>query len=336
MISPRDGNPAELIDRLLSAARQRGDRSGAPDDAVDYPFDRPNRFTRAQLDRLGRFAEAAAQAVADRLAQALQATVTLAPRCAWEQHFTGSLREAAPASLTHVAAVTDEAGAAAGWIGVSSLCASQWLARLLGGCQSPQAPEPEDAEQAGQAEEADQAEPRALSDLERDLLADVAAGIAEALQAPAAAFGLAALGAVNGLSSWPADDADDADELCLMELADAPDAPASVAILLTARLAAVLAGEAAPPKARADRAAQTPPPMLAHVERTAVDTHATLSGSVRMRDVIALSPGDVLVLDQRTDDPVDLEVDGRTVMRGHPVRQDGQVALRFAEFVKEK
>jgi len=61
-----------------------------------------------------------------------------------------------------------------------------------------------------------------------------------------------------------------------------------------------------------------------------------LSASLSVREVMALAPGDVVVLNQPIDEPLDLEVDGKLVLRGYPARQDGQFALQFAEFCSEK
>lgn len=323
MISPRDDMPADLIQKLLSAAHRRGPKP-ASDDATDYPFDRPNRFTRVQLERLDRFAARAAESAAARVGQALQAPASLVAG-RWQQCFAGHLRQALPASLAQVAVIVGQDGKPAGWIGISNACASRWLACLLGGFQSPEPADP-------QADPEAEGEPRELSDLERDLLVDVAAGVIEALQEPVASFGAGSLGKAGGLSTFgSACEADGVEEMCLLEFSAEAEGPACVALLIPAATAAALAGETASAAVEAGV-----PPMMAHVERTPIEARAMLSGSAPMRDIIALTPGDVLVLDQRVDDAVDVEVDGRVVMRCHPVRSGGNVALRFAELVETR
>ena len=321
MTSPRNANPDAVIQQLLSAAGKTP-RQPRPEDAEaqDYSFDRPSRFTRIQLDRLALFAGGAAEAVARKLGQLLQTPVTLTPG-QWQQVFAGPLKLSPPATLRHVLVIADAQGQAVGWVGISDVCAMKWLTRLLGGCEV----EP--------AEPAEDDEVRELSDLERDLLTDLAGGIVEALAEPAGRFGCAGLKAGSKLSPWPdACGADDAEETCLLELGADDDAPAGVAIVLTSRAAALLAGEI--PAALAET--NSSPAMLPHVERTAVEACAMLSTSLAMRDVIALAAGDVLVLDQRIDEAVDVDVDGQTVMRAYPARQGGQMALQFAEFLPKK
>ena len=319
MISPRDDMMAGPVGQLMKVARGRVPRAETPK-AVDYPFDHPNRFTRAQIARLDEFAAGAAQAVGQLARQMLQTPVTFTP-ARWQQHYARSLRQMQRRSLMHVAGISLDGGPAVGLIGLSAATACQWLARLLGGCQSA---------------EAGQDDARQLSDLERDLLLDIAAGVVEAVRKAAGAFGGQAFQATRQLGSWPeALKAEDAAEYCLLEFDTAPGGPGQLAILLTGQTVALLAGEAplAPP-GKAAKGAK--PPMLGHVEQMPVEVRAMLSASLTVRDVMSLAPGDVVVLDQRTDDPIELEVNGRAVFRGLLARQQEQFALQFAELCTEK
>ena len=319
MISPRDDMMAGLVGQLMKAARASAPRPEGPK-AADYPFDRPNRFTRAQLVRLDEFAASAADALGRQAGQMLQTPVTFTP-ARWEQHYARPLRQTQRQSLRHVAGISIEGTAGVGLIGLSAPTACQWLARLLGGCRSAEAGE-DDARQ--------------LSDLERDLLLDIAAGLVEALRKAAGAFGGPAFQAARQLGSWPEALApEDAEEYCLLELDAAPGGQGALAVLLDAQTAAVLAGEAR--RAPAPKAAKgARPPMMGHVEQVPVEARAMLSASLTVRDVMALAPGDVVVLDQRINDPIELEVNGRAVLRGHLARRQGQFALQFAELCQKK
>ena len=310
---------AGLVGQLMKAARNSTPRAETQK-AVDYPFDRPNRFTREQLARLDEFAARAAEAVGQLARQMLQTPLTFTP-ARWQQHYAGPLRQSNRRGLRHVAAITVDGRSNVGLIGLSAATASQWLARLLGGCESA---------------EAGQDDARQLSDLERDLLLDIAAGLVEAVRKAAGAFGGQAFQAARKLETWPeALPAEDAAEYCLLELAAEPGEQGGLAILLSAQTAAILAGEAgAAPAGKPAKGAK--PPMLGHVEQMPVEVRAMLSASLTVREVMALAPGDVVVLDQRTDEPIELEVKGRAVFRGHLARQQGQFALQCAEFCTEK
>jgi len=311
MISPRQDMTRGLVDQLTKAARSRPARA-SQSEAADYPFDRPNRFTRGQLARLNEFAGQVADCAGQKARQMLQAPVDFLP-AALEQHYAGELRQAASKNFRYVAAISVGGSGAVGMIGLSAATAAQWLARLLGGC--------------GPAEAGDD-EVRELSDLERDLLLDITAGFVEALRTAAGSFGGAAFQAARKLGAWPeALEAEDDAEYCLLKLAAEESGQGGLAILLTAQTAALLAGEPAPRASSAAAGAA----MRSHVEQMPVEARAMLSASLSVRDVMALSPGDVVVLNQRIDEAVDLEVDGKLVLRGHPARQAGQFALQFAE-----
>ncbi len=320
MISPRDDIMTGLVGQLMKAARS-STLPAKTQKAADYPFDRPNRFTRAQLARLDEFAARAAEAVAQTARQMLQTPVTFQP-ARWRQHYARSLRQQQQRqSLRHVAGISIEDGPNVGLIGLSAATASRWLARLLGGCQSA---------------EDGQDDSRPLSDLERDLLLDIAAGLVEALRKASGAFGGQAFQATRKLGSWPeALEAHDAAEYCLLELAGEPGEQGDLAILLSAQTLAILAGEARPaPAGKPAKGAK--PPMMSHVEQMPITARAMLSTSLTVREVMALAVGDVVVLDQQADEPIQLEVDGRPVLRGNLARQQGQFALQCTEFCREK
>jgi flagellar motor switch protein FliM len=319
MISTRDDMMAGLAGQLTRAARSSAPRAETPK-AVDYPFDRPNRFTTARLARLDEFAARAAEALAQLARQMLQTPVTFTP-ARWVQHYAGPLRQSQRPSLRHVAAISIEGGPNVGLIGLSAPTASRWLARLLGGFESA---------------EPGQDDPRQLSDLERDLLLDIAAGLVEAVRKAAAEFGGQALVATRQLGSWPeALPAGDAGEYCLLEFDVEPGGKEQLAILLNCQTAAILAGEApAATNAKPTKGAKST--MLGHVEQMPVEARAMLSTSLTVREVMALAPGDVVVLDQRIDEPIELEVNGRAAFRGHLARQQGQFALQCAELCTEK
>ncbi len=319
MISPRDDIMAGLVGQLTRAARSSAPRAETPK-AVDYPFDHPNRFTSDQLARLDEFAARAAEAVAQLARQMLQTPVTFTPT-RWQQHYAKLLRQSQRSSLRHVAAISIEGGPDIGLVGLSAPTASQWLARLLGGFESA---------------EVGQDDPRQLSDLERDLLLDIAAALVEAVRKAAGAFGGQAFLAARQLGSWPeALEAEDAEEYCLLEFDAEPGEQGGLAILLNCRTAAILAGET-PPATPGKPAKGAKPPMLDHVEQMPVEARAMLSASLTVREVMALAPGDVVVLDQRIDEPIELEVSGRAAFRGHLARQQGQFALQCAEFCLEE
>lgn len=313
MISPRQDMTRDLVEQLTKAARSRPARA-SQSEAVEFPFDRPNRFDRSQLIKLGESAGRIADCASQKARQMLQMSVDFLP-AEWEQHYAGALRQTFGKDLRYIVPISVEGGDVVGMIGMSAATAAQWLAKLLGGC--------------GPNEGDDDGDARELSALERDLLLDIATGFVEALRTATGSLGSAAFQATRELGAWPeAFGAEDAAEYCLLEFAAEQPGQGNLVIMLTGPTAALLAGESAP---RASRAAASAA-MRGHVDQMPVEARAMLSASLSVREVMSLSPGDVVVLNQPIDEPLDLEVDGKLVLRGHPARQDGQFALQFAEF----
>jgi flagellar motor switch protein FliN len=58
-------------------------------------------------------------------------------------------------------------------------------------------------------------------------------------------------------------------------------------------------------------------------------------GEVRlsMDELMALTPGDIVALERRTDEPIDIYVSDRLMARGHLVVADGQLGVTLSEII---
>jgi flagellar motor switch protein FliN len=61
-------------------------------------------------------------------------------------------------------------------------------------------------------------------------------------------------------------------------------------------------------------------------------------GEIRMslEELMALSPGEIIALDRKTDQPVDIYVSDRLLARGKLVVADGQLGVTLSEIVDER
>lgn len=61
-------------------------------------------------------------------------------------------------------------------------------------------------------------------------------------------------------------------------------------------------------------------------------------GEVRMpvEELMALSPGEIVALEQRTSDPVDIYVSDRLMARGKLVVADGELGVTLSEIVDDR
>ena len=114
---------------------------------------------------------------------------------------------------------------------------------------------------------------------------------------------------------------------------DEAGTPVTIEIQISAALAAALQPRAeAQPASASPSAPPSPPPAAASYERlrdVVLDVKLRF-GSRRMllRDVLALSAGVVVELDNNLNSPVDLLLDGRVVAQGEVVVVDGNYGLR--------
>lgn len=57
---------------------------------------------------------------------------------------------------------------------------------------------------------------------------------------------------------------------------------------------------------------------------------------IPMEDLLALSPGEIVALERRTNEPVDILVSGRLVARGKLVVSDGQLGVTLSEIIDSR
>jgi flagellar motor switch protein FliN len=167
-----------------------------------------------------------------------------------------------------------------------------------------------------------------------ELLRQIAGQAATAL-APAAGGEVQFHVAASGAPSWSS-----AATTCLYTR-DEAGTPVTIEIQISAALAAALQprSEASPaPAVSAPASAPTPAPLPATAAsyerlRDVVLDVKLRFGSRRMllRDVLALSAGVVVELDNHLNSPVDLLLDGRVVAQGEVVVVDGNYGLRVTQ-----
>jgi flagellar motor switch protein FliM len=332
-----------IIEQLQTAAASGGHAKSAPDVAAaaveDYDWDRPHRFTPAALERLSALAEEAAERVAGALGRMLARDLSLAAGTRGERYGGPAEPDAAPAY--RVALVSG--GTPVGTLFLPAGTAVRWVEQLLG------------------AETDAEDEPRRLSEMETALLLDVAGAAAEGLSSTLQEFGGPALEVGDEVvppdakANPPLPAETPGEELWQLDLSVAPPEEASDA---EADDAATNSGSEPPAVAGAtaitvafcsdaleplvgtsqDGPEATAPDkrreaVLEHFRRAPVEATVHLgTAGVRVRDLVLLGEGDVVVLDTGANDPLSLSVDAAGVLRGTPVTCEGRYGLRVCEF----
>jgi flagellar motor switch protein FliM len=74
--------------------------------------------------------------------------------------------------------------------------------------------------------------------------------------------------------------------------------------------------------------------MLSHMHKMHVCITAQLASTMlTFEQITNLSPGDILLLDKRVDEPVELIMDGRVFFRAQPAKSTGQYAVAITESI---
>ncbi len=330
-----------IVAQLQAAARRRPKRPPADPRAAaaaeEYDWDRPHRFTAAERQRLSSLASRAADHVAAALGTMLAQDLRLAASASEERYAVPPASDAEPAYRLGLTAD----GRPVGTLVLPAETAVRWVDQLLGG--------------QGDAEEA----PRGLSAMEIALLLDVAAAAARGLSSALCEFGGPAIQAADEIlrpgevgrtppvSETPGEElwqfdvaaragpeaADDAEGEAEAPPA-APPEPGEAAMTVAFQSEALEAFVAGP--VGGGMTAGTPSyreAVLAHLRAAPVEATVRLGAAeVRVRDLMLLGPGDVVVLDTGVDDPLTLSVGDVGVLRGTPATSDGRYAVRVCEF----
>ena len=295
----------DIIQRLLAAAGAGAPAEGGEVAAADYDWTAPCRFSPTELARLDQFARAAASGISDALGKLLRMKVELVST-GMTQHFAARLPQP---ETVHYWAELRQAGDPCGLIALTADVAVRWVAGLLGAEASSQ---------------------RELSSVENDLLLDIATAVAGAFSQVAAGAGCQAFSSGEKLSkgeySLPGNQAED---YCRFALAAAgADAEPCVSLLVRGDLVAPAGGTGE----------QTPPmppeevrkSILCHLEDVPIAATVRLGrAKILVRELVELEAGDVLLIDTKDGQQVELLVQERSASWGFPAVCKGRYALQI-------
>jgi flagellar motor switch protein FliM len=301
----RDPDIAGLLRRLVSA--EPGEQ---PDlEAVDYDWRVPCRFMTEELARLNAFAAGVAESISRKLRPLLRAELDLAASPV-TQHYAPALKADLAEASDYGVALTCGDTRAAGVVLLEATRAREWVSKILGG--------------AG-----DDSADRELSTVEQELMLDVAAVLAEALSAASTQAGGPAFSHAGSLASGAsALPGDEALEYCRLSFApEGFEGRPDISVVIFSDLAESVVGGSGADETKA-AGVDAEREILAHLAQMIVTATAPLGRTdVTVRDLLRLEPGDVLLVDTRVGEPIPLQVDGRAVTSGLPVRSSGKYAL---------
>lgn len=305
---------ADLLDRLTRAARQgpSGPNLLTTEQAAqagEYNWTSPHRLSRSAREHVQAAARQMARRIAADAKPLLRRELALSAQEPAEQyawHLKASLTPAGGYALSLTAGDNRPCGC----LVLSARLAVSMVETMLGGGQGGAA--------------------RKLSPLESALLSDVMTALGRSAAAAAAQLGLGLQAATNMLELAEALPREPALECCRLGFCEGDRTEADLHLILPTELVesalqerSGLQGQALPP-------GQQRQAMLEHVAGTRVRVEAVVgTASARFAEVLALESGDVLVLDRRPSDGLEVRVAGKPVLRAQAVVAGEQYALKI-------
>ena len=319
MSSAADSLTKDKIQQLLAAVGVESEEDTRHNmDALEYNWREPHFLSKDQLGRLDSFAQEVAQNCTEKFTQLYHSdfnvTITLAT-----QHFANELIASNHSPGDCYLAFNSDPDQPFGLVGIPYQTAIVWATQLLGDTKS--------------AENAD----RELSQLEESLLFDIACGVVKAFSDSCDNYDLHPGSEIVG-DQMPLE-LDGTEELCKIafsvENIDLEKSSEAYFLVLCDKLRPVVGQEV---QTSEDFSAQDiSKAMLSHIQDIPVSITAQLAHALSsFQEIMSLQVGDILLLDKRVNEPIELIAEGKTILRGRPARSDGKHAVVITELCNTK
>lgn len=299
---------------LLSARRARSAPRPAPANVQPFDFHAPHRFPPDALRRLREAAEVMARDLTATLSATLRGAFPIA-LVDIQEVYVHRLPSADAACYLPLR-IADRL---AGYLLLPLETAVGWVTKLLGGLADVEVPPG-----------------RTLSTLETDLLLDITKKIIEAISRASTDNGGPTITHTPKISLLPLELVEEGQiaDVCRIAFQRKEGAkPLPFSLVIFSELLEPLGGMARPTERSLEEVQQD---MLEHVQTVAMELNVRLATvPVSMRDLVALEPGDVILLPKPMDEPIDVIVCGKAIMTGRPVQYKGWYGLQICR-VKEE
>ncbi|MHC4482362.1 MAG: FliM/FliN family flagellar motor switch protein [Planctomycetota bacterium] len=310
----------EKIQQLLAAVGSKPAEDTTQIEAAEYNWQQPHRFSGAQLQKLDDFTKEVAAALAEKFALLCHNDFNVTISSTTE-HFAAELIDQALENEqnNYYLAFGPDPEHLCGLISIPPQTATAFVTQLLGDSES----------------EKDSSE--GLSQLEESLLSDTASAIIQA-----------ASDSHNSCDFQPAEaivrgqfplELQGTEELCKItfslektdsENPDKFDKFGEAHLLVLCDILEPVVGKTTQ-DAGGFSAKDISKAILNHLQHMSVSVTAQLSSTVlTFEQIMNLQVDDILLLDKRIDEPIELTVEGRTILHGQPAKLAGKYAVVIA------
>ena len=302
---------------LASVGAQSQEDDNQNIDASDYNWNQPRCFSSDQLKELDTFTEKLAQACAEKYTQLFnnEFNVTITSTT---QHFASEIADPENIKSDYYLNFGTE-NQTFGIVGIPGATAINWTTQLLGDADSTEN------------------EDRELSRLEQSLLLDIASTIIEALSASYDNYDLQPTGEIVR-ERLPVE-LEGTEELCKITFSvkktDSENASDAYFLMFCNKLEPVIGQNVQ--TGEDSSAKDVSKAMLEHVHELPVAVTAQLDSiALTFEEIMSLQVDDILLLDKRANEPVELIVEGKTMLRGCPAKSNGNYAVVITELTGAK
>ena len=304
----------ERIHQLLTAIGSEPKEEAASEEAAEYNWFDPHYFSSRQLVKLDDFTKRLATSVAEKFSGFCRCKfdVTIAST---SFHFSSEILKQTSngESKDYYLPFGADQPHRCGFIGIPEQTAVVWARQLLGDSES------------------EKGSNQTLSSLEESLLLDLASALVEALSSRYASAGFHPVGNLIR-DRWPLE-VHDTEELCRISFdvkkTDSEDRSKAYFLILCEALNPVVGKTIqASQKFSAEEISKA---VLNHLQKMSVTVTAQLISTVlSFKEIVTLRTNDILLLDKKINQPVELIIDGRTAYYGWPVKSAGKYAVTIA------
>jgi flagellar motor switch protein FliM len=301
----------EKIQQLLAAVGARPKEDDEQIETTDYNWHEPHCFNSEQLKRLDNFTRKVAVKAAEKFANLYKSKFDV-KIVSTTQHFADELLDKLSGSEQpeYYLPFRIEKERLSGLVGIPEQTALIWATQLLGDSK------PEDDSK------------KDLSELEESLLLDISSGLVDAFSSLYAASEFRpAVRIIKG--QWPLD-LRGTEELCKISFevkqADSEESSGAYFLITCEKLLPIVKKYAQGAGNFSEEEISNA--ILEHLHEMKVSAMAQLASTVlTFEEIMNLQVDDILLLDRRIDEPIELIVDDLTICYGWPSKSSGQYAL---------
>jgi len=318
MSSSIDKNLTEKLKQLMAGAGSRKQQDTSQVQAVEHNWRRPYYFSGTQLKKLDDFTKKFTAAIAEKFVALCRGNFNV-KIVSITQYFAEELIAPTIGNKTQDYYLVFGADPArpCGFIGIPPQTAAIWVTQLLGGSETGK-------------EEA-----RNLSQLEESFLLDSASAIVEVFSGSHNAFKFKP--AKNFTRGQLPLELRGIEEVCKIAFSVERTEPKSVSeayILMPCKEFEPVIRYITQPSAKSS-AEDISKAITEHLQKMTVSVTAGFAGAtLAFGELLNLQPGDILLLDKKVTDAVELTVENRIMFRGLPAKSAGRQAVIITELCR--